>query len=307
MIADCAIEPEVFANWRHFQSLYEDFGVSRGRLISKYPSKWIRRVAEHSRELVEKGINTEMQATKIEERLRSDRFKRKLKSAGGRVYDPGQSWIANAEEAKPPFDLIIAEGSVVSGNRVGANMLSKDESPFLRATQRQVPRTKEQLIGIASHMLVECEHIVIIDPNFRADEPRFCNSLKHLISVVEAAGRVPKRLEVHTNRIRKPGETFVHGPQLSQWNANLVPYLPTGWQLSVCHWGQLPTGGNQHARFILTDIGGLYYDHGIDEGDGETLVTLLDEGVWLTLFGLFDARALPPGFNSDEFVLNLTG
>jgi hypothetical protein len=307
MIADCAIEPEVFANWQHFQNLYPDFGVSRGRLISKFPGKWVKRVAEHARTLVQEGINTEMQAAKIEERLRSDRFKLKLKSSGGRAYDPELSWPQNADDATPPFDLIVTDGALKSGNRVGVDMLLRDEAPFLWGNQKHVERSKEQLIEVAAVLLSACEEIVIVDPNFRADESRFLNSIKHLIDMFEAGGKAPKRFEIHTNRIRRPGESFVRGPHQSQWTRNLVPSLPAGWQLSVCYWDELPNGGKQHARFLLTDIGGLHYDHGIDEGDGQTLVTLLDEGVWSDLFKLFDVGSLPDGFDPEEHVLNFVG
>ena len=307
MIADCAVDPEVFATWRHFQSLHEDFGVNRGRLISKFPKKWVKSVAERSRELVHEGINTEMQATRIEERLRSERFKRKLKSPDGRQYDPEQPWNLNAQLAEPPFDLILAAGSASSKNMIGADDLLKDEAPFLRSNQGQVRRRKEHLVGVAATLLMGSADIVIIDPNFRADEPRFCDSLKHLISVLENAGRTPKRFEIHTNRIRKPGETFHRGPHFSQWNTHLVPALPPGWKISVCYWDQLPNGGKPHARFLLTDSGGLYYDHGIDEGDGETLVTLLEDTVWETLFGVFNSASLPPSFDSAQHVLTFTG
>jgi len=307
MIADCAVDPEVFAAWRHFQSLHEDFGVNRGRLISKFPKKWLRNVADRSRELVAEGINTEIQAAKIEERLRSDHFKRKLKPPSGRQYDPGQPWIQNAQTAEPPFDLVVASESTSSENVVGADLLLKDEPPFLRFSQSLVRRRKELLIGVAKTLLMGCADIVIIDPNFRADEPRFCDSLKHLISVLVATGRAPRRLEIHTNRIRKPDDTFHRGPHLSQWNTHLVPALPTGWKISVCYWDQLPNGGKPHARFLLTDAGGLYYDHGIDEGEGETLVALLEDNVWENLFGVFNSGSLPHDFNPAQFVLTFTG
>ncbi len=307
MIADCAVDPEVFATWRHFQSLYEDFGMYRGRLISKFPKKWVKLVAERSRELVDEGINTDMQATRIEERLRSDRFKRKLKSPGGREYDPDQTWIKNADSVEPPFDLIIAAGSTSLESRVGAEILLKDEFPFLRSNQRLVKRKKEHLIGVAIPLLMESDEIVIVDPNFRADEPRFCDSLKHLIAVLEASSRRPKRLEVHTNRIRKPGDEFNRGPHASQWNENLIPALPAGWGVSVCYWKKLPTGGKPHARFLLTEYGGIFYEHGIDEGDGETLVTLLEENVWESVFQTFHSGLLPAGFEPQKHAMSFIG
>jgi hypothetical protein len=256
---------------------------------------------------VEKKINSELQAAKIEERLRSERFKRKLSAQGGRAYDPEQSWLHNAEEANPPFDMIIARGSARSGAKIGAELLLKDEAPFARSSQGLVARKKEALIGVAKPLVFFADEIVIIDPNFRADEPRFCDSLKHLISVIESSGRAPKRLEIHTNRVRKPGETFNRSPHVSQWEVHVMPHLPKNWQLTVCYWEKLPNGGKPHARFLLTEMGGIYIDHGIDEGDGETLITLLEESVWELLFGLYDARALPSNFDREQHLIQVKG
>ena len=306
MIADCAIDPEVFAQWRHFQSLYEDFGVSRGRLISKYPKKsWVRTVATRARELVKDGINTELQASRIEGRPRGERFKWKVKRPGGREFDPERSWCDNADSAEPPFDLIIAAGSASCGCRVGAEDLVKDEAPFLWSRQRQVRRTKEALVEAARLVISAAETIAIVDPNFRADEPRFNATILHLLAELGRCDNQPKRFEIHTNRIRKPGEIFNRGPHLSQWNTHVVPHLSSGWPLTVCYWDTLPSGGKPHARFLITDLGGLYYDHGIDEGDGETLVTLLEEDIWASLRPVFDSTKLPEDFEPDEFVLEL--
>ena len=307
MIAECAVDPEVFATWRHFQSLHEDFGVSRGRLIAKFPKKWMREVSERSRELVLAGINTEIQAAKIEERLKSERFKRKLKSPGGREYDAGRSWLDNATNTTHPFDLIVASGGGVVGNKVGADELLKDEHPFHRTNQCQVRRCKEDLIGAAESLLKGSTDVIIVDPNFRADEPRFVESLKYLVDCLDVQGRPPKRLEVHTCRTRKPGEAFHRGPHASQWKTHFVPALPAGWQVTICYWDRLPSGGKPHARFLLTDSGGIYFDHGIDEGDGETLVTLLEDEVWDPLFRTFNANALPSDFQPELYVLSFTG
>jgi hypothetical protein len=86
-----------------------------------------------------------------------------------------------------------------------------------------------------------------------------------------------------------------------------MPHLPNDWQLTVCYWEKLPSGGKPHARFLLTEIGGIYFDHGIDEGDGETLVTLLEDTVWEPLFALYDSRVLPSSFDVAQHVIHLKG
>ncbi len=51
MIREFAIEPEVMATWQHFRELWDDFGASRGRLISEYPSDWRERVCRRAYEI----------------------------------------------------------------------------------------------------------------------------------------------------------------------------------------------------------------------------------------------------------------
>ena len=304
MIADCAIDPEVFAEWRHFQSLHEDFGVGRGRLISAFPSKWKRRVSTKAWELVQTRVNTDMQAKRIDERLSSARFGLKMKPSKREFLTESGVWLEAARNAEPPFDMVITSGTGLYGNRIGAEDLLKDEPPFRRRTQGQVDRDKGTLMGVAQMLVSTCEEIIMVDPNFRADEPRFHSTLLHLIGLLVArGGGPPKRLEIHTNCIRKQGDVYRRGPQLSQWHEHIEPELPAGWKLTVCYWDQLPSGGKSHARFLLTELGGLYYDHGLDEGPGQTLVTLLEEEVWEGLFRTFDARSLPVDFDAAQHVL----
>jgi hypothetical protein len=310
MIADCAIDPEIFATWSHFRSLSEDFGIARGRLISEFPGKWRKRVIERARELAAadtpERITTDLQASRIALKLSEDRFKRKLKNSGRAFDSLAKDWYQAAVAAAPPFDLIITTGSGTSGNQIGANDLLKDEYPFHRKTQDLIRRTKEELIGAARLLVSTCDEFILVDPNFRADEPRFHETVLYLISLLEGrAGWSPKRLEVHTNRIRNRDDVYRRGPQLSQWRTHIQPALPSGWNLDVCYWDTMPSGGKPHARFLLTEQGGIYFDHGLDEGPGQTLVTLLEDEVWEGLFRTFDARSIPGAFDADQHVLKI--
>ena len=38
--------------------------------------------------------------------------------------------------------------------------------------------------------------------------------------------------------------------------------------------------GKLHPRFLLTDRGGLNFESGLDEGNGQTLVSRLSEDAW---------------------------
>jgi len=297
MIADCAIDPEIFAEWRHFQSLYEDFGVHRGRLISRFPKSWPRLLLEYAGKYVKNGKNSERQRSMIEARLKEEKFglRRKMISPRGRTGpQDGDSWLDAVCRAEPPFDLIIAKNAKRSlDTSVSAEDFMKDEAPFARPTQIHTPRKKEHLVGVASLLLSCSKEIVLVDPNLRPDEKRFYNTIIHLMKTVD---RVPCRFEIHTKRILKPSDDFHPKKNRRQWEYNILPNLPDEWHLTACYWDTLPKEGKPHARFLLTERGGLHYDYGLDEGEGETLVTLLDENIWEELFLIYKASNVEKGF-----------
>ena len=91
------------AKWPHFQSLWEDFGVGRGRLISKYPLQWAQRVAE-----LAKQLSPPVRATAIASKIYAEQHKFIVRV---RPYDGTMGWLENAVDqmARNPFDAIIAK------------------------------------------------------------------------------------------------------------------------------------------------------------------------------------------------------
>lgn len=60
----------------------------------------------------------------------------------------------------------------------------------------------------------------------------------------------------------------------------MAPILPLGIQLRIIRWQQKDGGDKPHARYILTERGGIRYDYGLDEGeegDQATDVSLISE------------------------------
>ena len=44
---------------------------------------------------------------------------------------------------------------------------------------------------------------------------------------------------------------------------------------------------NLHPRFILTESGGMHFDYGLDTGDGNNLVSLLENNIYNELWNQF--------------------
>ena len=71
----------------------------------------------------------------------------------------------------------------------------------------------------------------------------------------------------------------------------LARYIPTGTVLTVFFWQSRPGGEEMHARYLLTDVGGVQFDFGLDEDEtaaGMTQVTLLEHELFLRLRRDFD-------------------
>ena len=55
MLKKFALDPELFADFPHFRALRDKFGVTQGRLIAKFPSKWKALVREACKRALEEA------------------------------------------------------------------------------------------------------------------------------------------------------------------------------------------------------------------------------------------------------------
>src|SRR6266481_4047429 len=101
MIYEYALEPALLSNWQNFRYFAEKFGVSKGRLISRYPRTWQRLVLES---LASCGV---IERKRIEEGLII--LKRHMLSRH-HEWTEQLDWLSNAEteHAKRPFHAVIA-------------------------------------------------------------------------------------------------------------------------------------------------------------------------------------------------------
>jgi len=101
MINEYTLEPSLLSNWKDFRYFVENFGVSYGRLISRYPKQWKRLVYEslsHCGDVERKKIVEAL--ARIDDKLLP------------RINDGDNQkvWLLNAEaeHGRRPFHAIIA-------------------------------------------------------------------------------------------------------------------------------------------------------------------------------------------------------
>lgn len=269
MFREIAVEPEVMAHWDWFLKLYDKFGYHEGILLAEFPSNWRREVIERANELVTEGVNQEIKVRSMVARMQRDAFKEALYSSGRQPGNHG-SWFENANSQDPPFDAIVAN---VTGECVPPVVAVQEffwEDPLLAARrQRRIARNATALVGAAEKLLLKAKEIRFVDRFFNPKRLEKRNPFVRMVDCLHECNPEARRLQIYTQLVLEEATPEDYGRYIEH-------ELPSGFSLEVFFLEKLEDGENLHPRFLMTDIGGLQYDHGLDEGDGTCVVNVLD-------------------------------
>lgn len=261
MIHEYALEPELVATWHDrvtFRFFVEMFGFGRGRVVSRYPKKWRTLVWEafgaNDSEIERKRIETLLTQLLTPEVRRPDH-----------VWNAGQDWLANAEieYARRPFHAILARANPRARAEVllADDVLAGTPAAWNAAQSLVVVRTAAAMAQCVTPMLRSATRVLFIDPHFRASRLRCRNPLAAWLQVIPQGATV----ELHTGNAtdNAPNWTYFKSECENSLPAILVP----GTQITVRRWKNRPGGEMLHNRYILTDVGGVQFGVGLDEGD----------------------------------------
>ena len=125
-----------------------------------------------------------------------------------------------------------------------------------------IKRKARDMADCVAPMLRCATRILFVDPYFRASRPDFRKPLKKFLQVV-----APRALEItaelHTSAYKNaPTWDF-----FQEECKDKLPYiLPDGVHITVYRWRNRVEGETLHNRYILTDVGGVSFNNGLDEG-----------------------------------------
>ena len=264
MIFEYALEPDMVSTWG---SLYNsrfflrEFGLSQGRLVSQYPKKWAKKVWESFKEV---DHNDKRRLVELLVQIKKTMIKRK-----DYIWDDTQkSWLENAliEHDRHPFHVVIAKNN--PENR--PEILSEDALGNLPCAGWDNPhgitvnRTAQDMANSGGVLLSHCRWVKFIDPYFSHCKRGHKLSMLVFLSILAKERPVgpPEKIEIHTSG---DGATLDH---LKNFYEKIIP---TGMTVTLHLWQQRIGGQRLHNRYILTDLGGISFQHGLDSGeDGET-------------------------------------
>lgn len=304
MIHEYAVEPELVATWvdrqvgRYF---IEKFGLGQPRIVSRYPKRWKKLVWDAF------GGGNELDRKRLEElvaRLSETMVKRR-----DSVWNPDAGWAANTEEEhrRVPFHAILARTNPRGlGHVLVADEVDDTTALWAIARGRTVPRTAADMAAAVGSMLRSAETVVFVDPHFGPGK-RHRQPLEAFLRAV-ADGRpcdVPRRIEVQCAADgdgRATPEFF-----REQCQNRLHGCVPPKLRVEIVRLCQRDGGERLHNRYILTDLGGVTFGVGLDEGDaGDTDdIQLLDRAQYDERWRQYASEA--PAFDRPEPVIAIGG
>ena len=271
MIQEYALEPELVASWHDpllARFFIDRFGYGTGRVVSRYPKKWRRLVWEAFQATFDATAG-DIGRKRIEEllaQLTTPAIRRP-----GFIWVDAHGWLENAEEenTRRPFHAILARDNPRGQTEVvRLNDVVEGTSEAWNAPGSiVVDRTAGSMADGVAAMLRCATQVFFVDPHFRASRPKFCNPLAAFLRILRSdAPQVT--IELHTGHVTETApdwDTFRR-----ECEQHLPDLVPTGLTLTVRRWKNRDGGERLHNRYILTDIGGVQFGVGLDEGDQGT-------------------------------------
>jgi hypothetical protein len=286
---EIAVEPEAIRSLRDLQCVLGLAGFGKGRLIANFPHKesktanasnWVGRVIE-SVKVADIGKVGKVRELLIDER------KRLLRSRLDFCHD--LPWIENARKAnrERSFAAMIIDGFPVSDNECQLDDLGRQEIPScLRDDQhaRPIPKDPGKFAEFLLPMTRCASTLRFADPHYLwwDDRAGLIKLSRRHAKVAEAIARqladidrIPNTVELHLLEVPNDPEGCVR-----TFSTEMAAHLPRSWKATVFVWREKVK--RFHARYILTDVGGVGSDYGLDEGRStgdETDIYLLTEAM----------------------------
>ena len=273
MIYEYAIDPSLVVAWaksqKDFEYYYEKFGLGQSKIMSEFPKfknwrKQFRQAAAGAQDFELQRI-TSLFSLLAERRVLRDGF----------TYDGTISWLENAEteNSRCPFQAILSSENPRKNERVLSPGFVKNSQLWKTEEQDFCPRISENMAQLVLPILSNCSKLYLIDPHFGPENPRHRRPVEAFLKCManNRFGKpLPDCIEIHTSD-KADFEFFKN-----TCHEKLPDLILAGYCVKLKRWIWRTGGEKFHQRFILSDIGGVEVDPGLDDGnEGESFKVML--------------------------------
>jgi len=274
MLHEFAVDPQGLGRFGPMWILMDQFGVSKGRIICKFPGNWTR--------LVYDAICTsdcpDVEKKSIVNRL--NRLKQSLgKLSESRQYS-GQEWLNAAiqSHAQQEFKAIVCDTADPRCAQLLTPRDATEDNPnWSIPTGCVIPRTARRIAACAAPLGKISKQLLFVDPYLSGD-PNRTRVIREALRACGAQTRSFGRIELHATDKCGVLSEFARVLQKS-----VIEELACPIEIAVFQWDFKESGDRMHPRYFLTERGGIRFDYGFAEGNaGETTdVQLLNDELYL--------------------------
>jgi hypothetical protein len=249
--------------------LYEAFGIDQGRLISEYPRK--RKWTQVARQLISQHARDESERSALIELLIALE-KRALYDRQSATWDDNKGWTENAvdEHARRQFRAILNHKPTAQTDVTTIADIWK-VAPWKNPPSLSIARNARQMVDTALPLIHLSKTLVLIDRNFEPADARFSKVLIEFAKRLLTQAHAPKISQIKYVTTHEDSNNRTVKLFENECRTILQSRMPLGISVKFV----LKAKRLLHDRFVLTDRGCLQYGIGLDEGDGDVLVTRL--------------------------------
>lgn len=249
MFKEFAVQPDaIVQSYLQFAYVIEKFGITEGRLIARFPKRWKSLVYGAAAARL-KGTN---ELKKIEYRLQhlgDDVFWSRGRPGEG----ADENWLqaALAEHERRPFDTVLTADAIDVPGVVPLADLDGVHPCLVPNRQWHVPRDAELMAACCGPILAGAKHVKLVDPHFNINAQRYRRPMAAFLRDLRPGTRV----DVFRGSVDDEAELLAH---LDRW---WIDAVPAGVELGL----YLLPKDEVHNRYVMTNIGGIYFQTGLDD------------------------------------------
>lgn len=283
MLYEYAVDPVALgSSWARCRYVLDQAGWSLGRLIVAYPRRsWMREAIRASEPL------RDVEKARVREALRLAR-NYKVVRTGRTVQDVSLDWLGDAirQQSVDPFRAIVADApDDVANSVLNIDGVNGAVPLWDCPANWQVPKSGVAIAAALDPLIRHSHELKLIDPYFDVTSRRYLPTLREILARAAVVGLAV--VEVHC---QERDQVLDIAALERQAPLRLQAQIPNDVALKVHWWSEKPGGRRLHARYAVSDRGGVRIDHGFSEQAGAVEdLALMSEPVRADIFDAFSS------------------
>lgn len=284
MIKRYAIEPRALKRWEDFRYIMEKLGFSEGRVLVALPKHWIRELLDS---LSDVGEIERMRFTTRLQKYKADRI-----VPSGSDYDRLVTWVDNAARLKAcgiVEDLIVSKESLSAAYEKSYTTPEIiDEEFFSAPREMRCLGTSQNLANAASVLMDFSSEARFVDPYFKVASPSCLQTIGEFLRHASTNRRC-NDFQVFTKSDFVPKSGLDRTKKI--FDQLFSDVARAGFRIRIHFIEQHSSQVTFHARYLLTNKGGIRYDKGFCSANPPEVfdISLIDRKLHGDLLEIFRA------------------